>query len=164
MHACLLSHIQIFATPWTVALQAFLSTGFFRQEYWSGLPCLPPGDVPDPGIKPMSPAFSVLKAFFFQLLSLYLCLNSLVCTTKINVFNCVAIHSNIYSSKRVHAQSCPTHCDPMDCSLSGSSLHGISQARILEWVAISYTRGSSQPRDRTCISGISCIGRQILYH
>ena len=52
-------------------------------------------------------------------------------------------------------------CDPMDCSLSGSSVHGISQTRILEWVAISFTRGSSQLRDWTCVS---CIGRWILYH
>ena len=51
--------------------------------------------------------------------------------------------------------------DPMDCSLPGSSIHGILQARILEWVAISFSRRSSPPRDRTCIS---CIGRLILYH
>ena len=48
--------------------------------------------------------------------------------------------------------SCPTLCDPMDCSLSGSSLHGILQARVLEWVAISFSRGSSQLRDRTWVS------------
>ena len=46
-------------------------------------------------------------------------------------------------------QSCQTLCDPMDCSPPGSPVHGISQARILEWVAISSSRGSSQPRDRT---------------
>ena len=46
------------------------------------------------------------------------------------------------------AQSCPTLCDPMDCSLSGSSAHGIFQARVLEWVAISFSRGSSQLRDQ----------------
>ena len=45
------------------------------------------------------------------------------------------------------AQLCPTLCDPMDCSLPGSSIHGIFQARILEWVPISSSRGSSQPRD-----------------
>ena len=45
------------------------------------------------------------------------------------------------------AQSCPTLCDPMDCSPPGSSVHGIFQARVLEWVAISFSRGSSQPRD-----------------
>ena len=52
------------------------------------------------------------------------------------------------------AQSCPTLCDPMDCSLPGSSLHGILQARVLEWVAISFSRGSSQPKDRAQVSRI----------
>ena len=46
-----LSHIQLFATPWTVAYQALLSMGFSRQEYWSGLPFPSPGDLPDPGIE-----------------------------------------------------------------------------------------------------------------
>ena len=49
-------------------------------------------------------------------------------------------------------QSCPTLCDPMDCSPPGSSVRGILQARILEWVAISFSRGSPQPRDRTWVS------------
>ena len=48
-------------------------------------------------------------------------------------------------------QSCPTLCDPMDYSPPGYSVHGISQTRILEWVAISFSRGSSQPGDRNCI-------------
>ena len=52
------------------------------------------------------------------------------------------------------AQSCPTLCDPMDCSLPGSSVHGIFQAIVLEWIAISFSRGSSQPRDRTRVSRI----------
>ena len=52
-------------------------------------------------------------------------------------------------------QSCLTLCDPVDCSLPGSSVHEILQARILEWVAISFSRGSSRPRDRT---QASCIG------
>ena len=47
-------HVQLFANLWTVAHQAPLSMGFSRQEYWSGLPCPPPGDPPDPGIKPAS--------------------------------------------------------------------------------------------------------------
>ena len=55
-------------------------------------------------------------------------------------------------------QSCPILCDLMDFSLSGSSAHGISQARILEWVATSSSRGSSLPRDQI---HVSCIGRQI---
>ena len=53
------------------------------------------------------------------------------------------------------AQSCLTLCDPMDCSLPGSSVHGIFQARVLEWVAISFSKGSSQPRDRTRVSRIA---------
>ena len=52
------------------------------------------------------------------------------------------------------AQSCPTLCDPMDCSLPGFSVHGILQARILEWITISFSRGSPRPRDRTQISHI----------
>ena len=55
------------------------------------------------------------------------------------------------------SQSCPILCNPMDSSLPGSSVHGIFQARVLEWVTISFSRGSSQPRDRT-----HC--RQALYH
>ena len=55
-------------------------------------------------------------------------------------------------------------CDPMDCSLPGSSVHGISQARILEWVATSFSRGSFQSRGQTRGTYFSCIGRQILYH
>ena len=52
-------------------------------------------------------------------------------------------------------QSCPTLCDPMDYSLPGSSIYGILQARILEWVVISFCRGSSQPRDQTHVSYIT---------
>ena len=51
-----LSRVQLFATPWTVAYQASLSMGFSRQEYWSGLPFPSPGDLPDPGMEPGSPA------------------------------------------------------------------------------------------------------------
>ena len=51
-----LSCVQLFATPWTVALQAPLSMEFSRQEYWSGLPFPSPGDLPNPGLKPRSPA------------------------------------------------------------------------------------------------------------
>ena len=55
------------------------------------------------------------------------------------------------------AQSCPTLCDPMDCSLPHSSVHGIFEARILEWVAISFSRGFSQAKDQTQVSCI--VGR-----
>ena len=53
---CMLSRVQFLVTSWTVDRQAPLSMRFTRQEYWSELPFLPPGDLPDPGIKPESPA------------------------------------------------------------------------------------------------------------
>ena len=62
----------------------------------------------------------------------------------------------------VCAQSCPTVSDPLDCSPPGFSVHGIFQARIIEWVAISYSRGSSRPRNRSHVSCVSCTGRWIL--
>ena len=64
-----------------------------------------------------------------------------------------AAHLSSESESEV-AQSCPTLCDPTDCSLQGSSIHGVFQARVLEWVAISTSRGSFPPRDRT---RVSCI-------
>ena len=57
----MLSHFQLFATPWTVACQTPLFMGFSRQEFWSGLPFPPPGDLPNPGIEPISPASPVLQ-------------------------------------------------------------------------------------------------------
>ena len=60
-------------------------------------------------------------------------------------------------------QSCLILCDPMDCSLPGSSVHGLLQARIWKWVAISSSRVSSQASDWTLVSCVSCIGRLILY-
>ena len=90
----LLSHVRLFATPQTVAYQAPLSMGLYRQEYWSGLP------FPSPVIK-----YEVSEMSEVKLLS------------------------------RVQL------CNPMDCSLPGSTIHGIFQARVLEWVAISFSRG-----------------------
>ena len=60
-------------------------------------------------------------------------------------------HWNCYATLCSDAQSCLSLCDPLDCSLPGSSLHGIFQARILEWVAISFSKGSSPPRDQTWV-------------
>ena len=60
VHSLLLSLVCLFETPQTVVYQAPLSKGFFRQEYWSGLPCPPPGDPPDPGTEPFSPASPAL--------------------------------------------------------------------------------------------------------
>ena len=62
---CALSHVPLFAQLWTIAHRVPLSMGFSRQEYWSELPFPPPGDLPDPGIKPMSPASPALAGGFF---------------------------------------------------------------------------------------------------
>ena len=61
----MLSHVRLFATPRTVAHQAPLSRGFSRQEYWSGLPFPPPGDLPDPGVEPTSLVSPALAGGFF---------------------------------------------------------------------------------------------------
>ena len=60
-----LSHVRLFAIPWTITHQAPLSMRFSRQEYWCGLPFPPPGDLPIPGIKPASPAFPALAGGLF---------------------------------------------------------------------------------------------------
>ena len=60
-----LGHVRLFATPWPVARQAPLSMGLFRQKYHSGLPFPPPGDLPDPGIEPVSPESLASAGGFF---------------------------------------------------------------------------------------------------
>ena len=70
----------------------------------------------------------------------------------------------------LHASACEVAsvslslCDPRDCGPPGSPVHGLLQAGILEWVAMPSSRGSSHPRDRTCVSCVFCIGRCVLYH
>ena len=82
----------------------------------------------------------------------------------LNILQFVSISLYIYEVKRSEvAQSCSTLCDPMDCSLPGSSLHGIFQARKLEWGAISFSRGTSQHRDPTHTSYIPSTGRWVLH-
>ena len=80
------------------------------------------------------------------------------------VLPCISAHSTFTSAASnqnmnvcLIAQLCPTLCNPKDCSPPGSSVHGNLQARILEWVAISFPRKSSQPTDQTCISCITGI-------
>ena len=77
---------------------------------------------------------------------------------KEHLINCLPLGLSM-SAKSL--QSCSILCDPMGCSLPGSSVHGILQARILEWVTMPSSRGSSPPWDQTHASCISCIGRQV---
>ena len=116
---------------WTVACQAPLSMGFSRQEHWSRLPCPSPGDLPNLGIEPTSPVLA--GGFFIHW----------------------AIGKHLANSCGLIAKSCPTLCDPMDCSLPGFSVQGTSQARTPEWVAIFFSRGSSPLRDHTWVSYIA---------
>ena len=91
------------ATLYTVAHQAPLSMGFSRQEYWSGLPCPSLGDLPNPEIKPRSPASSALQV------------DSLHTETPGKADPNPSVSSV--------AQSCPTLCDPVDCSMPGFPVH-----------------------------------------
>ena len=113
----------------TVAHQVPLSMGFSKKEYWSGFLFPSSGHLPDPGIKLMSPASPALAGRFLPL---------------------------TWKSSEI-AQSCSTLCDPMDCSQPGSSVRGIFQARRVEWVSISSSRGSFWSKDQTRVSCVSYI-------
>ena len=133
------SRSRLLATPWTAAYQAPPSMGFSRQEYWSGVP-LP---------SPSSLSSSVQKQVDISPL-----LRSPPLLVPIMV-------QNVIYSKVLVAHSCPTLCDRMDCSLPGSSVHGILQARILEWVAIPFLQGIL-PTQGLNLGLLYC--RWILYH
>ena len=134
MHAMSFQLFWLFVAPWTVTHQSPLSLAFPRQEYWSGLPFPFPGDLPNPGIKP-----GFLSLLHWQASSLTLTLPG----------KFPYIHNGILYKVKV-TQSSLTLCDPMDYTV-----HGILQARRLEWVAFSFSRGSSQLRDQTQVSHIA---------
>ena len=117
-----LSPVRLFATPWTVAHQASPSMGFSRQECWSGLPVPSPGDLPDPGIEPRSPSLQadVLTSEPPGNTQIYLIL--------------------YYYYTIIVPQSFLNLCDPMRYTV-----HGILQDRILEWVAVPFSRGLPNP-------------------
>ena len=115
-----LSRVRLFATPWTGAHQAPLSLGFSRQEYWSGLPFPSPGELPDPGIEPRSPAL--------QADALTSEPPGKPTLQQENRLNEKPRHRNeqrpftaTRKSESEVAQSCPTLCNAMDCSLPDSS-------------------------------------------
>ena len=95
------------------------------------------------------------KNLTFVLKDVYtcVCVCLCVCIYLLNMYINTYI-SFIYMWSEV-AQSCSTLCDPMDCSLSGFSIHGIFQARVLKWIAIYFSRGPSQPRNRTRVSWLA---------
>ena len=91
-------------------------------------------------------SFNWQKTGYFQRVAMF----TIICL----LASCLNSVESKVKSERI-TQSCLTLCDPMDCSPPGSSVHGILQARILKWVAISFSRGSSRPRDRTWVSCIA---------
>ena len=113
-----LSRVRLLATPWTLAYQAPPSMGFSRQEYWSGLP------LPSPCC---------------QEVSIILCLDILVNLTHREAKDVTSRAAAAPAAAAKSLQSCPTLCDPMDCSPPDFSIHGILQARTLEWAAISFS-------------------------
>ena len=134
-YVCVYSVIKscLTVTLWTIACHPPLSMGFSRQEYWNGLPFPPPGNLPNPGIESTSPTLA--DRFF---------------TTEPPGKPRIAQKRGRYrfiGIKFLHhtgicclvGQLCPTLSNPMDCSPPGSSFHRISQARILDWVAIFYS-------------------------
>ena len=141
-----------------VTCQASLSMGFSRQEYWRGLSCSPPGALPGPGIESMPPA---LAGGFFITSVTWKALSSAYRGTNPIIRPAPPTMTSSEPSACKYAPSCPTVRNPRGCSPPGSSVHGISQARILEQVAVSFSRGSSPSRDGTYISRIAM---QILYH
>ena len=156
MHAQLLSHVQLFASPWTVAHQASLSMGFSRQQDWSGLPFPSPGGLPDPRLEPRCLELKVdsfvAKAFLrgrFIVIpqeTIKIFVNTCSSQTSTKTQHDGGL-SNSFCSCCLVAQLCAGLHNPMDCSPPGSSVHSISQGRTLEWVAIPFSRGSSQPTD-----------------
>ena len=123
------SQVWLFVTAWTVACQAPLSMGHSRQEYWSGLLCPPPGDLPKSGIEPRSP--STANGFF-----------PTEPPGKPQTHICVYKHTSLHflcAAAAKSRKSCPTLCDPIDGSPPDSAVPGILQARTLEWVAISFS-------------------------
>ena len=90
---------------------------FSRPESWSGYPFPSPGDLPNPGMVPRSPASQA---------------------------DSLPAEPQVKESESEVAQSCPTLCNPTGCSLPGSSVHGIFQTIVLEWIAISFSKGSSK--------------------
>ena len=157
-------------TPWTVARQAPLSMGFPRQEYWNGLQCPSPGNLPNPGTEPVSLASPALEGEFSttespgkgvhaqELSDFFSCTGTWAFCKQRDTSLLPFPHC--WHGCVLSRFSCVWLCDPMDCSPPGSSVCGILQARILEWVAMPFSRGSSQPRDQTWVSGVSCVGRR----
>ena len=138
----MLSHIWLFVTPWTIAFQVSLSMDFSRQEYWSELPFPTPGDLPHPGIEPIS---SELADRSYTTVPPGKHLEGI----KIEILIWLRKWKSL-SHVWLFVTSPPPCPQPMDYTV-----YGILQVRILEWVAILFSRGSSQLKDQIRVSHIA---------
>ena len=135
--------------------------GFSRQECWSLLPFPSPEHLPDPGIKPVSLALQIRNLPLGDYMYTNICthiFHSCMYTNMCDLFELCEINNLtliVCPFFKIISQSCPTLCDPIDYSLPGSSVHEIFQARVLEWIAVLFSRGSSWPRDQTQVSRIA---------
>ena len=132
-----LSRVRLFATPWTVAYQLPPPMGFSRQEYWSGLPFPSPKNVSAAAAKSLQ-SCPTLRPHRRQPTRLPCPWDSPGKNTGVGchfLLQCMKL-----KSESEVAQSWPTLRDPMVCSLPGSSVHGIFQARVLEWGAIAFSK------------------------
>ena len=148
---CSVASVLSICDLWTAAHQTPLSLESSRQEYWSDLPCPPPKDLPDPGIEPIPLASPALQAGSLPTKP----------TGKPKGDEYPIIYHTGIDGGGLVTKSCLTLCDFFDSSLPGSSVHRIFQVRILEWVAISFSRVSSWPRYGT---QVSCTAGRFFTH
>ena len=150
MYACMclsyFHHVQLFAIPWTIAHQVPLSMELSRQEYWSGLPFPSPGDLLNPGHWTWVPCIE--GGFFTDWATreayIYIYFNPYVCV-------CVCV----YICSALSLSCVQLFATPWTVVLQAPLTMGILQARILEWVTMPSSRGSSLPRDQTQVSHIA---------
>ena len=134
-----LSCVRLSATPWTAAHQASLSTTNSRSLLkFMSIESVMPSHLCHP---PSPPALSLSQHHICMCVCLCTVIQESLCTTVKHL----ALY--VYENESEVAQSCPTLCNPMLHGSPGFSVHGMLQARTLEWVAISFSRGSSRPRD-----------------
>ena len=155
-----LSHVGLFATPWIAAHQASQATNHCGAGNWCTKSAL------TICMSPLQHTTAPTSAnYHLQAQTSLFCVGTKLKSTWMSyLFNIIKGKMDTQSSCKTFpifhvsyglcsvTQSCPTLCDPMDCSPPGSSVHGIVPARILEWVAMPFSRASSQPRDRTQVS------------
>ena len=179
-----LSCVQLFVTPWTAAHQASLSftNAQFTQTHvhWvtDAIQTSHPLSSPSPPafnlsqqqglFKLVSSLHQVAKVWSFSfsispsnVYSVLISWMHFVCVYIYIHIHCCWLFTTVYHLPQLLVSHVHLICDPMGCSLLGSSVLGISQARILEWVAIAFSRGFSQPKDQTWVS---CIGRWVRNH